>query len=203
MKLPIITKLLTITALAASSVAIADQPSQARGTTFYCGISAGIPTTMAQTPRGNVPIIRWVSRHFNNSGYSPTVRCQEVSKRFQTYYNQRILNYITTGYMNNQPVVCVTSTNGGPCSRLLFTLKPGQNASRTLQQLFDIRQGAAGPLYENTSTAGGNQNLYIDMNNYLETAPVETGATSPDTSSTETPQNTPAPVSNDESSGVW
>ncbi len=97
-------------------------------------------------------------------------------------------------------MLLVTSNNGGPCSQLLFTLKPGQNASRTLQQLFDLRQGAAGPLYE--STGGSNQNVYIDVNNYLETAPVETGATLPNASPTEVPQNT-TPSNNNSGGTVW
>lgn len=201
MKRQIITKLLTATAMVMGGITLSSQPSQAQNTLFYCSMSGGIPTTMAQTSRGNIPVIRWVSQHFSDSGYSPKVRCQEVSSRFQNYYNQGVLNYITTGYMNSQPVVCVTSTNGGSCSQLLFTLKPGQNASRTLQQLFDIRQGAAGPLYE--GTGGSNQAVYIDVNNYLETAPVDTEATGPNSSSpsTQTPQN--SSPSNDKPGAVW
>jgi hypothetical protein len=62
--------------------------------------------------------------------------------------------------MNRMPVVCVSSTNGGECTGLLFTLKPGQNASRTLQQLFDIRQGAAGPLYAGCFQSRG-KNIFL------------------------------------------
>ena len=141
-------KIFTASAIAFSSLALINQSAKAQNSSFYCGYSNGVPTTLAETPRGTVPIIRWVSQHFSGSGYTPQQRCEEVSGRFQSYYNQDILNYITTGYMNGMPVVCVTGINGGECSELLFTLKPGQNASRTLQQLFDIRQGASGPLFE-------------------------------------------------------
>lgn len=188
----------TLTALSPLSQAQSSQPSQPQPTTFYCELGNGMPTTMAITPRGKVPIIRWFSTYFTGSGYTPERRCQEVSVRFQTYYNNNTLNYVTTGVINNQPVVCVTSTSGGGCQRLLFTLKRGQDASRTLQQLFDVRAGASGPLYE--SSGGSKTNTYIDMNNLLQTAPVESSA-SPSTQPVPTPNsNPPGPGSRE---GIW
>ncbi|NEP53001.1 MAG: hypothetical protein F6K65_31060 [Moorea sp. SIO3C2] len=191
MNVKLITKIVTVGAIALSSLGLNVKSSQAQNTNFFCGMSQGIPTTIASTARGNVPIIRWVSGYFSRSGYTPQVRCQEVSSRFQSYYNQGILSYITTGIMNNQPVVCVTSSNGGPCAGLLFTLKRRQNASRTLQQLFDIRQGASGPLYEST---GGSRKFSIDVEKFLKTAPVEEG-TQPNHSPEPEPNNNnnPAP----------
>jgi hypothetical protein len=130
---------------------------------FFCGTSPnGIPTTYVNTPGGNLPLIRWVSHYFLPSGYTPEVRCQEVSQRFNRYYNQGVLNYVTTGYINGEPTVCVASKIGGPCTGLLFTLKPNQNATRAIQQLFDVRAGASGPLYESESR------VYIDMRQYVQ-----------------------------------
>jgi hypothetical protein len=130
---------------------------------FFCGQSSqGSPTTFVNTPTGNIPLIRWVSQYFNHSGYKPTVRCQEVSQRFNRFYNQGILNFVTTGVVNNQPVVCVASQMGGPCQGVLFTLKSGQNVPRTIQQLFDVRVGVSGPLFESGSRE------YIDMRPYTQ-----------------------------------
>jgi hypothetical protein len=130
---------------------------------FFCGQSSqGTPTTFVNTLNGNVPLIRWVSHYFNESGYNPRVRCQEVSQRFNRFYNQGILNFVTTGIVNNQPVVCVATEIGGPCRGILFTLKSGQSASRTIQQLFDVRAGASGPLFESASRE------YIDMKPYTQ-----------------------------------
>ncbi len=183
--------------LALGSIALTSQPSQAQSARFYCGVSQGVPTTIATTPRGNVPVIRWVSSYFSGSGYDPQTRCQEVSGRFQTYYNNGTLSYITTGIMNGLPVVCVTGTNGGSCNGLLFTLKKGQNASKTVQQLFDVRSGASGPLYE--SSNGDSEQIYIDVNNYLNTSPVE--------EATEPNQANPNPVQpetgNAEGGSIW
>ncbi len=164
----------TTAALTLTAVAAFQSPSKANNTTFHCGVwltgpNAGVPVTFARTPIGAIPIINWVSDYFGDSGYTPERRCQEVSGRFQSAYNQGTLNYITTGYKNGQPVVCTSSSNGGPCSMVLFTLKPGSDASRTVQQLFDIRDLAAGPLYESED-----DKIYLDMNAFLEgSSPVD------------------------------
>ncbi len=128
---------------------------------FFCGRSShGTPTTYVNTPTGNIPLIRWVSHYFEHSGYTPEVRCRDVSQRFNRFYNQGILNYVTTGFVNNQPVVCVATDRGGPCTGVLFTLKSGQSASRTIQQLFDVRAGASGPLFESE------ERIFVDMRPY-------------------------------------
>ncbi|WP_017653160.1 COP23 domain-containing protein [Fortiea contorta] len=144
-----------------------NQPSYAQNSTFYCGVSQGAPATIARTPNGNITVIRWVSAHFDEAGYDPQRRCEEVSGRFQTYKNNGTLNYITTGIMNSQPVVCVSSTNGGGCNGLLFTLKPRQNASKVVQQLFNVRVGASGPLNESS------ERVYIDVNQLLNSSATE------------------------------
>jgi hypothetical protein len=129
---------------------------------FFCDERRGAPTTAVKTPSGVMPVIRWVSHAFLPSGFDPLTRCRDVSARFQTYYDNGKLDYITTGIVNGQPVVCVTDSTGGPCQGILFTLKRGQSASRVIQQLFDIRAGASGPLYESQAR------FYLDMNKYLQ-----------------------------------
>ncbi|APB32978.1 hypothetical protein GlitD10_0664 [Gloeomargarita lithophora Alchichica-D10] len=128
---------------------------------FYCGTSQGSPATLAKSGSRVVPIIRWSSDAFSDSGYSATRRCQEVSKRFQTYYNDGSLSFITTGRMNGQNVVCVARSNGGPCAGLLFTLKPGSNPTQAINQLFNIRTRASGPINETTARP------YIDFGEFI------------------------------------
>lgn len=131
---------------------------------FYCESGENdVPTTFVETRLGTYPVIRWVSNYFTPHGYDQMTRCRQVSDKFQTYFNDGNLNYVTTGVVNHQPVVCVSDTNGGTCQGVLFTLKPQQNASRVIQQLFDLRSGAAsGPLYESGSR------LYLDLNQHIE-----------------------------------
>jgi hypothetical protein len=131
---------------------------------FYCSVSSdGIPTTFVKNARGTFPVIRWVSRIFDDAGYVPETRCRQVSSKFQQFQKRGLLNYVTTGRVNNQPVICVSNAQDGPCLGILFTLKPNQNANRTLQQLFDLRANAsAGPLEES------NGRLYLDLSQYIE-----------------------------------
>ena len=129
---------------------------------FFCGDNNGVPTTFVETQKGTSPVIRWVSSYFSDHGYEPLTRCRQVSSKFQQFFNNGSLNYITTGTVNRQPVICVSNTKGGPCTGVLFTLKQGEDANRVMQNLFDIRSGAAGPLEESGSR------LYFDMNNYLK-----------------------------------
>ena len=65
----------------------------------------GVPATSVVTNDGKrVPVIRWTSHVFNDAGWSPQRRCQEVSGRFDTYLKQGRLAYITTGRINGLPV---------------------------------------------------------------------------------------------------
>lgn len=139
------------------------QPSNAQSdnVTFYCGTSNGVPATIARTPRGDIPIIIWRSDYFSEAGFSPVVRCQQVSSRFQTYYNEGNLNYITIGRMNGFNVVCAARTLNGLCSGLLFTLKPGSSPVRALQALGNVRNLNLGSLSES------NRLPYINVNELL------------------------------------
>ncbi len=108
-----------------------------RGTDYSCNLDEDTPVTIARTSRGDKPIIRWKSNFFISSGYTPEKRCMEVSERLQTYYQSGLLHHITTGVMNQEPVICVTRTKGGDCSGLLITLEPGDNPEQVLKGLLD------------------------------------------------------------------
>jgi Circadian oscillating protein COP23 len=147
---------------------------------FFCGqsrVSAAtktIPTTFAQTKRGNVPVIRWQSTFFSSSNiYTPQKRCEEVSRRFQKYYSEGTLAYLTAGQMNAQNVICVSDEYGGPCQGLLLTLEPKDNPQTVLKDLLSARNRAGGPLTRSTGS------LYVDMDDFLETTPVEEDITPP------------------------
>ena len=66
--------------------------------------------------------------------------------------------------MNGQPVICTTKNDGGACDGLLYTLKPGQNPTKTLRDLLAVRSMAKGPLNETTGR------LYIKMSDLLDAA---------------------------------
>ncbi len=166
-------KIASVLAFTALTFAVVKSPASAAERRFACGRSGGVPTTMAKTSRGLVPVIKWTSDHFSQSGFSPLRRCQIVSDKFQQYYESGELNFLTTGrvsYPNKidyQNVVCVAKARLGACNGVLFTLKPGSNPGRTLQRLMDVRLRASGPLNE---TSG---RVYIEMEQFLNEAPVE------------------------------
>jgi hypothetical protein len=176
MKLSILTKVLTAGVLSLDTFGAFNQPSQAQSTTFVCGVSQGKPATLALTPRGSIPVIVWVSEYFSRAGFDPQTRCEDVSNRFQNFYSQGALNFITAGIVNGQQVVCATGASGGACnnSNVLFTLKPRESAARVIQRLNEVRGGASGPLYE--STRGRSNSNSVNMNDFLNSAPVDAEA---------------------------
>ncbi len=132
---------------------------------FYCGKASGSPATLATTASGKtVAVIRWTSSRFNSAGWSREKRCQAVSGRFEQYRQQGRLSYLTTGRMNGQPVICTSKSEGGACDGLLYTLKPGQDPTKTLRDLLAVRSMAKGPLNETTGR------LYIKMSDLLDAA---------------------------------
>lgn len=171
-----------------SSSAQSSDNSTTKRVNFVCGKSNDAPATVARTPRGDIAVIRWVSGFFSGAGFTPQKRCQEVSSRFQTYHSHGTLKYLTTGWLNNQPVICTAQKQGGGCSDVLFTLEPGDDPNQVLRQLLSIRSGAtAGPLSRSGSSR--QKPIYINLDEYLNRAPVEVES-SPDSPPSEMPANT-------------
>ena len=145
-KLPVCSAL-AIAILGATTIAPASRAQS--NTTFVCGTSNSFPATIARTPQGEVPMIIWNSPDMLNSGDNPQKVCEDVATRFQNYYNNGTLKYITTGMMNGQRVACVAETEGGPCSGLLFNLNSANpNTRGVLQRMFRIRIASAAPIIE-------------------------------------------------------
>jgi hypothetical protein len=155
--LSVLTASFSLTSLAINT------PARAGGTVFFCGKWQGTPATLAMTAKGTlVPIIRWQSGYFNHSGYTPQKRCDIVSRKFQSYYQNGKLKFLNTGRVNKQNVVCVTDRNEGPCDGVLFTLKPESDPNQTLLRLLSVRVQAGGPLNESE------RRVYIDMDKYIQ-----------------------------------
>jgi hypothetical protein len=163
---------------------------------------------MTTTKSGKkVPIITWKSSHFSGSGYTPQRRCEIVSQRFNTLHQRGQMNLLTTGRMNGLPVICAAATNPGPCVQdgLLYTLKPGQNATQTLKNLISIRTKASGPLTETASR------LYIsieEIENAHEKGSTSTVGVSPasvrsESANSSVPASTESTDSKDSYESLW
>lgn len=151
-------------AIAFLSPSALSQPSAAEETTFFCGTSKGVPATIARTSRGEVSMILWNSSTLPKSGDTPQNLCEDVSQKFQTYYNNGTLKYITTERRNGQLVACVAQEENGSCSgEPLFSLNSNESNPRaTLQRIFRIRVASAAPISET------NSRLYINWDKYLK-----------------------------------
>jgi Circadian oscillating protein COP23 len=168
MKRSMVWSVLSVSILASVATAVAPVGASGENDKFYCGKNGNVPTTMAKTSRGDVAVIRWISRDVFGDAYPPEVRCNIVSKKFQSFYQNGTLDFLTTGVDNRMPVVCVAQAQDGRCNGVLFTLKPGSgDPGRTLKRLLDVRNRASGPLPESSATR-----VYINMKDFLDTAPV-------------------------------
>lgn len=133
-------------AMAIGSLTLSAKPSQSQSTSgFMCDASSGSPSTVYQNRQGGREVwINWVSDYFRESGYDPMTRCREVSGRLESYRQNKQLKFVTVGYMNRERVICTASRVNARCDGLIYTLKPGQDAIRTLYQFMGLRDGQAG-----------------------------------------------------------
>jgi hypothetical protein len=174
-KLTLLTKILTGFGIIVGSLAAINQPSYAQDR-FVCN-EQQVSTTV-QTERGTIPLIRWTNNSFPPP-YTPTQRCQIVSKRFQQFDNNGTLKYIKADTMNNLPVLCVAAYKGGSClpNGLLVTFTPGTDANQALLRLLDRRVWAAeGEVQFSGGTSDGkivseaNGETYVNMEGFLNWA---------------------------------
>jgi Circadian oscillating protein COP23 len=167
MKRSVVWSVLSASILTYVATAVAPVGASGENGKFYCGKNGNVPTTMAKTSRGDVAVIRWVSRGVFGDAYPPEVRCNIVSEKFQSFYQDGTLDFLTTGVVNRMSVICVAQAQDGPCNGVLFTLKPGGDPGRTLKLLLGVRIRSSGPIAESSATR-----VYIKMKDFLDTAPV-------------------------------
>ena len=149
-----ILSLAIVTVVGGNSLFLPSSQAVTATTNFICGKSDGKPATVARTKKGDVPIVIWSSEGFTEAGFTPQVRCQQVSARFQSMYRSGQLKYITAGTLNKQPVVCATKQVNSNCSsqNLLYTLKPDADAQQVIRKLTAIRNRSSSKGLEESST---------------------------------------------------
>jgi hypothetical protein len=197
MKQSMLWSTLSVSILTYVATAIAPVGASGGNSKFYCGKNNSVPTTMAKTSRGDVAVIRWVSRDVFGEAYPPAVRCNIVSEKFQSFYQDGTLNFLTTGVVNRMPVICAAQAQDGPCNGVLFTLKPGGDPGRTLKRLLAVRDRASGPLAESSATR-----VYINMKDLLDASPVVSATPMKATKGLSTPVKT-KPTSKASGDRVW
>lgn len=142
--------------------------AQAKNLEVVCSEYGGHPTTIVRTKDHDKPLIQWTDLSFEKSGYSPQVRCSEVSERLAAEMVRNSQIFLRTGIMNNLSVICFADERGGPCTSLFYTMKKGQDAEATLEKLLSINiadvssgtmQEASCPAYVRISSKGNLKSL--------------------------------------------
>jgi Circadian oscillating protein COP23 len=146
-------KLLILATLLTTELTIlAVPPSTANPLTvrFYCGQSFDpdqnkiLPTTFVATSARteSIAIIRWKSAF---GVYSPQVRCNKVSSKFQTAWTGGNLKFIKSGVSDRTGlgIICGTADRQQKCddSQMLFTLRNHQDARNIIDNINNIRNG--------------------------------------------------------------
>lgn len=170
MRLRLLSRILAASAATFCLITAMSQPSAAQTTTYFCGTSRdGVPTTYARTATGRkVAVIRW-EREWGGK-YTPEVRCQEVSAKFQSASEQGLLKYLTYGIKSGQKVICVAGEYGGPCQQILFTLRSSDDPDRVLQDMMSVGFRAQGPVVQSEDSS---PQYYYDFEKFLENTPTE------------------------------
>ena len=125
-----------------------------------------LPTTFAWKDGKKAAVVRWKTKEFKK--YPPKERCEQVSPRFQTAYDNGSLKLITNGTMNNEPVICTTRNINGDCDTLLMTLRQKDDSLKILEQLIATLKGRQrGPVLHSSGTP---QIYYeVDMEEFMRT----------------------------------
>jgi hypothetical protein len=128
--------------------AIAQTPKKV---SFYCGQTFDpntnqiVPTTIvaSSSKREPVALIQWKSKL--NGKFTPQVRCNLVSAKFQQAWEAKRLNYLTAGLDKNSGlgIICGVKELSTRCdkSSMLFTLANGADANETLGRINGIKGG--------------------------------------------------------------
>lgn len=166
-----LTSILSLSAVTLATTLMSSKPAFSQQATFACGTNEGSPATIVKTAQhGDVTIITWDSSFFQDSGFDNQTRCNMVTKKFQSLYDQGSLKYFTAGSANKQPIICAVPSMDSPCNSdsQLFTLKPDSNAEETLQKLFGIRRGASSEGLNENENPSASQRTYLDFEAFLQ-----------------------------------
>lgn len=180
--LTIITSLLLLVSACSSSIANVETEREAKtpdldgGINFYCGefldkdSGETMPATMAYVPqrKASVSIIAWKSNHI--PAWDAQTRCDTVSPKFQTFYQDNRLDYLITGKNNGYDIICAVKETGQLCQPddQLFQVKASEDPQAVLRDLTGIIEGkTSAAMYQNSG-----DKIYVSMDKLLDTAPI-------------------------------
>lgn len=115
-----------------------ESPTQTRAgdTRFTCELIDGEYTVMyypESQPNRGYP---WAIPSQLGGGWDPERRCNEITRRFETYRQDGLLE-MSTGIENGYDIICVTTQIDPTDCRIVLTVPPGQDPVSTRNLIFD------------------------------------------------------------------
>ena len=169
--------LLTSSSQAEISVVKTDSELPEDRVTFYCGTiyesdtGNEIPTTLAYVPqrKTNIPIVAWTND--NIAAWNPQRRCDAVSFKFQTFYEDGRLNYLSDGEVAGEQVICALLEKQEQCrgENQLFQVREGTDSKEVIVGIKEILRGKRSET-EVIYQSSGDRN-YVSISGLLENAP--------------------------------
>jgi len=124
--------------------------------------SNGEPVTKVKYQDKIRDLIQWKRRDFVNAGFPPQRRCDEVTPKLQTAYDNGTLKTLTWGYSEaeNDPrksLKSLCTTTGKDCHTLILTLLDTDDGDEKLKELSAVLNGDASKASEQSSCAAPKQ----------------------------------------------
>jgi Circadian oscillating protein COP23 len=102
---------------------------------FSCQVVNGQYTVMYNPQSQPGQYYAWATPTALGGGWTPERRCNEISRRLETYRPDGLLE-LKTGFENRLETVCVT-TEDNPACRIVLTVPPGQSAVAVRDRIFN------------------------------------------------------------------
>lgn len=133
-------------ATSSTPMATAAMALYAPNSSITCAAIAGVPTTAGQSFGKTIPLMTWTPSSFDGAGWTPQRRCDTVSQKLDAIRRKGELNYLTTGTVARQSVICAVDKPSVACSKtnMIMTLEKGQDPTQTLLELVQLQPSAKG-----------------------------------------------------------
>ena len=138
-------------------------PTANSATRFSCEYMNGQYTVMYHPDSQPNQSFAWATPSVLGGGWSSQRRCNEISRRLETYRPDGLLE-LRTNVVNNYNTICVT-TQSVPSCRIVLTVPPGQDPTSTRDRVFQnltVADSGEQTTAVNTYVNGGSQNNPLD-----------------------------------------
>lgn len=127
---------------------------------FSCQFVNGQYTVMYQPKSQPNQSYAWATPSQLGGGWTPERRCNEISRRLESYRPDRLLE-MQASVENGYNVVCVTTQAKADC-RIVLTVPPGQDPQSTRDRVFqNISTADSGQVTEGVNTFLGGRDAQI------------------------------------------